>query len=172
MDYNEKRKVMIFVEIKEIIEKCGVNIVKGLLPMPVATIMDAINECESEDELKSKFSELKRYSEEYTKEYTKVIPSMPLSVDVEYASIVVLYYLIEPHNINNFLNMKQLQEQIELILDNRIDSIESFEVYSDYIILQSSGQISKIDWQNGAIKTLKEILNEEFDIKIKSILYA
>ncbi|AIY78950.1 hypothetical protein FDB15_14055 [Clostridium botulinum] len=156
------------MEIKEVIEKSGINLAKGFLPMPIVAIIDAINECESEDELKLKYNELKQY----VKEYAKVLPNIPMSVEVEYASVVALYYLIEPHNINILLNTKQLQEEIELILEEQMEDIEEFEVRSDYIILQSPDQISKREWQDGAIQTLREILDEEFNIKIKSILYA
>lgn len=159
------------MEMKEVVAKYGINIAKGILPGPIAAIIDTINECSSENELKSKFDQLKHYSEEYAKILRNTLPTIPISVEVEYASVVVLYYLIEPQNINVFLDIEEFQKQLEIILEEGMGSMEDYEICSEYIVLQSEIPISKSDWQDGPIQIFKEILNEEFNIKIKSILY-
>lgn len=160
------------MEIKEVMTKYGINLMKGILPMPIAAIVDTINECQSADELKLEFDRLKRHAEEYAESMQNNLPSIPMSVEVEYASVVVLYYLIEPQNINILLDKEQIEKQIETILEEQMESGEEYEICSDYIILKSQDPISKSDWQCGSIEIFKRILDEEFDIKIKSIIYV
>jgi|GEM_PF-2856124 hypothetical protein len=164
---------MVFMEekAKDFLTKYLTNLAKGCVPTPFTAIIDTILECKSDEELKLKFDQLKKHAEEYANRLQRAIPTIPISVEAEYATIVVLYFLIEPKHVNFLLDTDQFKIELEALIAES-DLIGDYEVYSDCIILQSPDvEISKEEWQNIDIKLFRDTLYSEFEIKIKSILY-
>lgn len=145
-------------------KRFGINIFTNLLPSPVASIIQTIDDCDSAEELAKQFDNLKREMKDYYN--TPWLPSIPFSIETKYASVAIIYLLHEisdeqAKNIESYLNNNEVIEYWnEISCDNKTISIQVAEPIENSIM--------RDDFTNPLIK----ILEEEFDVKAKTVLYA
>lgn len=149
------------------------NIGKGMIPLPIAAILDAIDECESEEDLKEKFNELKEAINSIKTSFSTI----PISFEAKYASVISIYYwgyYSNPDNIKNGIEefLENELEDKDKIDYGYLESLDVVIVDSECIIIENVEPILKECWDNGIIRLITGLLEKEFDIKIRSIAFA
>lgn len=155
------------------------NFGKGMLPPPIVALVETIDECKSEEELKEKFKEIK----EAINIIKSSFPTIPIVFESEYASIIAIYYHVSCSNSYIINNPQSVKERIEEFLKNELtvdekllngylESLDVVSVNSDCIIIQNDEPVLKQDWHNGIISIIRNILENDFDTKIKCIAFA
>lgn len=147
---------------KENIKKVISDVGFSFLPSPIGALVDAIEDINTDEELKNRFEELKEYAENIKKEVT----SMPISVEIKIVSVVVIY-------LNAYLDndvSKELKERLDEMNDDiSFDGmIEDFIMESDAIAINLSSPSLKENVDEFIIEDLRTILSE-YDLEIRAI---
>lgn len=153
-------------KLKDIIKGYPKKFLQEILPPPIAALLATIDECETADDLKEKFDSIKQY----VKETQKSIPPIPISVEVEYASIVIIYLRSNISNDEDLENTKKIQNHIIELLEDKLCSVEECEVHTNFIILQYFEPLLKEDWQC-TISIMRDFFSEQFSTEIQAIAY-
>ena len=149
---------------RNVAEKYTKNVLKQILPFPFSAIIETIDDCKSDEMLKNKFDDLKKY----VKDLQSTLPNSPIGIEVEYANVVVIYYLDalinEEHEV--------FEEEINLKFEELGLLWPEIQVYSDCIILQCTEEVcSKDEWKEEVIPVVKQVL-ESFDNDIRALLFV
>lgn len=152
----------------------------NVLPAPLGTLIQTIDECKSENELAEKFDEIKKL----VSEIGNSIPSIPISIENEYASIAIVYF----HKTEYTQNFPEKEEEEDLksaishgFEENDI-SMANISVSKNYLLLQEIEPIEKTTWTDEIIPIVRKVLleyyekedeeDDKYEIKIRAIAYA
>lgn len=111
-------------------------------------------------------------NKKYASELRNTLPIVPITVDMRYASLACIYFLKSPKYINLFQEVDELRECIEKYLAEKQIEVLGIEVYNDCVIIQENDPVDKQTWEEETIPIIQELLMNEFDSDIKSIVYA
>lgn len=147
---------------KENISKVISNMGLSFLPPQIGVLVNTIEDIKTDEELKNKFEELKKYAENIKREVT----SMPISVEIKIVSVVVIY-------LNAYLDndvSKELKERLDEMNDDiSFDGmIEDFIMESDAIAINLSSPSLKENVDEFIIEDLRTVLSE-YDLEIRAI---
>lgn len=146
--------------IGKIINSVGLSI----LPAPIGAFLDAIGEINNEAELNNKFFELKKYADNIKKE----ISSMPISIEVELISVIIIYLDRQPNKEMLIeLEHRLYEMRDELVFDGMVDD---FILESNVVAVNLSVISTKDEVTEGIIDYVRGLLND-FELKIKAIAY-
>lgn len=130
----------------------------SILPPPINGLVSGIREIKEGKDLEEKLDNLRHSTQ-----------IMPVSIEVEYVSVVIIYF-------NPGLNQEKDTKDIEADLHELQDSeyyfgVSDFVITENFVALNLFEPTYKDDVQKNTIEVIRELLSEH-DIKIKAIAYV
>lgn len=155
---NEKRLTR-----EEKIAKIFNNVAISMLPSPLNTLINTLQNINTEEELLENFAEIK----ENIEKLKTSIPIIPISVEIKMVSSVIIYIDIQLDNDT----INTLEEQLNL---KRTDSLYDYGV-DDIIVTTNNVSFNLFDLTEKSeldelIESVEKIL-QDYNINIKSIVY-
>lgn len=155
---NEKRLTR-----EEKIAKIFNNVAISMLPSPLNTLINTLQNINTEEELLENFAEIK----ENIEKLKTSIPIIPISVEIKMVSSVIIYIDIQLDNDT----INTLEEQLN---HKRTDSLYDYGV-DDIIVTTNNVSFNLFDLTEKGeldelIESVEKIL-QDYNINIKSIVY-
>lgn len=149
---------------KEILKNYLEN-AKPELPPSFLSLIQIIEQSKTAKDLILKFPELKKQ----VKQIKEKNLFQPISIEIEYASFVGIYFHKTDSNIDH---IEKFKKEIKDILKFEYKIETKFEICKNGILFENNCPIPKLQWQQGIISIIRTILKYQFNTEIEYIVYA
>lgn len=138
-----------------------------MFPPPLSALFETINSCSSAKDLAKQFDSLKAHAQEYADQIETRLPIIPMEVEICLSSLIVLNFV----ELIDEIVKKEIEKFIEDSLDYEYLYNETM-VYLDCAIIQLDCPREKLIIESECIKPFKDLLLENFDVQVKSVVFA
>lgn len=138
---------------------------KSEFPPSFLSLIQMIEQSKTAKDLIPKFPELKKQ----VKQIKEKNLFYPISIEIEYASFIGIYFHKTDSNIDN---IEKFKKEIKDILRFEYKIETEFEICKNGILFENSQPLSKLQWQEGIISIIRTILKYQFNTEIEYIAYA